>query len=108
MNKVVIKDTVEDVLENRVNEGFAWFALNEPDILREADLETLDMGNDCHCLLGQAFGSFEHGLESLEMFHSTAIEMGLDTWTTEPWYPAELTPYWKTKIEAWRLDQART
>lgn len=94
-----------EVLENRVEEGFKWFVLNEPNILREADLDTLDMGNDCYCLLGQSFGLFERGLDYLNMPHLQAIELGLDVEWDLPIEPTQLTPYWKSKIEAWRTGQ---
>jgi hypothetical protein len=46
----------------RVAAGVAWLDENVPDWLGRVDPLTLDLSDDCGCVLGQLFGLFEDGL----------------------------------------------
>jgi len=91
-------------LEERVENGMKFFGSKHPEILQNVNLETLDMADVCKCMLGQSYGHFDDGLYELDLILHDLVRMGLDVWTDEEYDTTELTPIWKTKIEAWRNE----
>jgi hypothetical protein len=94
------------ILEERVDEGTNFLATEHPEILQTVDLETLDMGSVCDCMLGQSYGHFDTGVEELDLCLYEVVMLGLDVWQDEEYEPTELTPIWKAKIVEWRKNES--
>jgi hypothetical protein len=50
-------------VDDRVAAGAAWLDANRPSWWQRINLDTLDLGDDCNCILGQEHGDFTDGLD---------------------------------------------
>lgn len=53
-------------IQERVLAGSAWLDEHRPGWVDRIDLETLDLGNGCHCVLGQEYHGFSSGLVEVD------------------------------------------
>jgi hypothetical protein len=51
---------------SRVQAGAALLDAHDPDWFKKIDVDKLRMSGGCSCILGQLFGSYWRGLETLE------------------------------------------
>jgi hypothetical protein len=100
-------------IEERVEAGAAWLDANRRGWVDRIDLETLDLGDECRCVLGQEFGSWDDRPDSLNW--DRTILLGFqradgrffeDDWDAmaaqEAREYAELTAAWRDYITARR------
>jgi hypothetical protein len=73
-------------IDDRVSAGAKWLDSNRPGWWQRIDLETLDLGDSCRCVLGQLYGDFADGPDDDRMhgggpYGSTlGFNAGRDTW----------------------------
>jgi hypothetical protein len=53
----------ELTIPERVAAGAAWLDAAMPNWIDKVDLDTLDVGSDCRCILGQTFGHYQRSPE---------------------------------------------
>ena len=97
-------DRIGDTIEERVEEGFPWVLREWPSLLKNADLEKLDMTDNCRCLVAQTFGTFEEGVSQMGLTIDDVLRYGLGIDLGEDLNLEDFTPVWKAKIEAWRQN----
>lgn len=58
--------------------------------------ETLDLSNDCGCVLGHIFGSYEKGVKVLDLTHAEALRYGFWKRGRQSW--ERLSASWRTLV----------
>ena len=102
----MLEQKVHPELSRRVDAGMEFLADKHPEILRDIDLDTLDLSSSYRCMLGQPFGHFDDGLTQLGITTMQAVGYGFDLeYIDYDHVLADLTPIWKTKIVEWREKQ---
>ncbi len=66
-------------VEGRVARGVKFLDAQLPGWYRKVSLVELQMNLTCQCVLGQIFGHYADGLETLDISNNRAIEMGFDS-----------------------------
>lgn len=64
-------------IAERVAAGAAWLDEHRPGWDQRIDLETLDLGDPCHCVLGQEYGNYGDSPEEIRWERRPA---GEDVW----------------------------
>lgn len=117
---------MSDAMKRRVSNGITWLDENRPGWLERIDLDALDLGSPCRCILGQEWlhenpDWIEKGFESLAF--EEAVEEW-NSWNGDPDWDAEmgfelysrrradkdyaeLTEIWKSEILRLRKERAR-
>lgn len=62
----------------------------------EIDVDRLDLGNTCNCVLGELFGSYDRGLKMLGLYDSQAGALGFFKRGRQTW--SSLTAGWRALI----------
>jgi len=99
-------------IEERVEAGAAWLDANRPGWVDRINLRTLDLGEDCGCVLGQVYGDW---LDRPDEVNGSEFEMGFqrdesqdprDSWDDlrENWddYCARVNGEYDDLTTAWR------
>jgi hypothetical protein len=100
-------------IDDRVAAGSAWLDANRPGWWQRINLDTLDLGDPCRCVLGQEYGDyFDAPNEAVGDIGDASIERGydvLDEWSipgrtehTVSEELADLNAAWRTLIQARR------
>lgn len=102
-------------IEERVTAGAAWLDEHRPGWWQRIDLETLDLGDPCKCVLGQEYGDFGVAPAEVAGASEPAVAFGFDvhsSWfgrvRTEADVEAEcaaLTAEWRWLIEQRCVDE---
>jgi hypothetical protein len=80
-----------------VKRGISFLDRHYPQWIEHINVETLDVGFNEVCMLGQLFGSFENGQQVLGLIPLQAEWLGFNTWIGND--HEELTACWKSAIE---------
>jgi hypothetical protein len=101
-------------IDDRVAAGAAWLDANRPGWWQRINLDTLDLGDPCRCVLGQEYGDFADGPEELVDDTKSVVANGfdaLDFWFVNDRTPrdvltelADLTAAWRALITARRTE----
>jgi hypothetical protein len=101
-------------IDDRVAAGSAWLDANRPGWWQRIDLDTLDLGDTCNCVLGQEYGHYFEAPDEVagDDAGDASIERGYDVlaqWATPGRTEhavseevAALTAAWRTLIQARR------
>lgn len=84
-------------IEERVAAGARWLDEHRPGWVDRIDLETLDLGDPCRCVLGQEYGNYTFALDEI-LDDVSPASRGFNAWATTGEYPA-LTDAWRRLIE---------
>jgi hypothetical protein len=68
------------------------------DDLNRVDLDRLNMDSRNYCVLGQAFGSYENGLDRLDLNYPGEVQHGFLATNSDGYGARTLTAKWKTAI----------
>jgi hypothetical protein len=66
-------------VQERVQAGVAFLNEHQPGWSKRISLAELDLSNCDRCVLGQVFGSFEQGLETLDLGYLLARNLGFNS-----------------------------
>jgi hypothetical protein len=99
--------TVIPPTTERVQAGAAFLDEERPDWRWEIDTATLDLSDDCGCVLGQIFGDFTDGFKALGITASQAADLGFDSQLRhqDTWYDGRLRDVdheYNNLTEEWR------
>jgi hypothetical protein len=89
-------------IAERVAAGAAWLDANRPGWVERIDLETLDLGDPCRCIVGQLNVQWG-GLKIADDPRWHAASLGFDTWLAEGYEYSALTAAWRQLIIARRV-----
>lgn len=92
-------------IEERVATGSAWLDEHRPGWWRRIDLDTLDIVDECGCVLGQEYGSYVNAPD--EIWERGLIAGGGFDAAVIGEYAA-LTDGWRRLIEQRRTDEPPT
>lgn len=84
--------------ERQVKNGIAWLNMNVPAWRTQLDVDRLNMSNDCHCILGQLYGSFRSALTQLNDPEDSTfvVDHGFDI--TTGGYFGDLEDEWRLQL----------
>jgi len=99
-------------IDDRVSAGAAWLDEHRPGWWQRINLETLDLGDPCRCVLGQEYGHFDGRPEEVD-FHEDEFGFDRRARTFEVYTEIErdyrmLTAEWRELIQARRDEVAVT
>lgn len=110
---------MSDVLKHQVASGITWLDENRPGWLDRIDLNILDLGSPCRCILGQEWLDESPGTDPDFAFEEAAGTW--NSWSADPHWVfdlgfelyrpsnedyAELTAVWKSEILRLRAERA--
>jgi hypothetical protein len=93
---------MREILAKRVDKGIEYLNGHNPGWLDKVDLESLNLGQNCNCILGQLYGHYSnaHWANFGEDVHEG---YGMKFWAnSSPENYALLTSIWKEKIQVMR------
>ena len=93
---------MKNTLVMRVRAGIAFLNSRIKGWKKKINLKELDLGDGCHCILGQLDGDYETHREELELSEQTASDLGFNltddySWENNKEYK-DLTKTWKKEI----------
>lgn len=95
-------------IAERVEAGAAWLDLNRPGWVDRIDLETLDLGEPCRCILGQEYGEYQNMPDLLwesGLVHPYGFNAAVfGTWAQRTDEFDALTAAWRELIERRRAS----
>ena len=95
-------------IEERVEAGAEWLDANRPGWVDRINLETLDLGSTCNCVLGQEFKGFNtavkrHMGDDYELAGAWAFTLQSDRgFLVDDQHFSDLTQAWRDYITARR------
>jgi hypothetical protein len=92
--------TTNPTVAERVNAGATWLDQREPGWADRIDLDQLDLGSDCRCILGQLHDNYGDGIDALgiHFLSGQTMQFGFNAWNLGGGEFDELTAAWRELI----------
>jgi hypothetical protein len=94
-------------IDDRVAAGASWLDANRPGWWQRINLDTLDLGDPCNCVLGQEYGQYHDAPHEIRIGSNptgayAAVEHGFNFNPFDPIDVHALTVAWRTLIQTRR------